>query len=501
MPDSSDKQPMQPPFDVQTVSIDKLDLDLKNSRFPRDAQSQTDAFQLMMATAGDQCMELLRDLTQSGQMNSSDLPIVVEQNGRFVVMEGNRRLTCLLIWRDVERLSKSPDLKRSFHAKAQRLIDASVYAAPSEVLTSVAPNEGAADRWIEGKHTGEERGAGVVAWGAAMKDRRKARHDPTRASRAMAFVDLVSTEYEDDPALLADLETVRTARYSFIQRFVDRGVVREKLGLEFAAGKMSFKHGSADTKSIIAQALSDFAQPKAESGKTWARELDTVDDFTNYLERHSALLPSSATTAQNTVGSKSEDPKGAASGSGGSGATATASNQAGSSQGTSSSAEPNSTPQDTRPPRPTPPRDCIFRSLVLDKCTNRIQEIVRQTSMLSVHQNGEIVAALLRVILELTTYQYLKSNGHTVERSLDRSIKSAILKIEPTASNDLGQAEDTSELNKAFHRTTANDIRLVQYAVHDLRSASTPSETLILADRYEPVLVAMNANMGSQPLT
>ena len=92
MQDSSDKQPMQPPFDIQTVPIDKLGLDLKNSRFPRDAQSQTDAFQLMMATAGDQCMELLRDITQSGQMNSSDLPIVVEQNGRFVVMEGNRRL-------------------------------------------------------------------------------------------------------------------------------------------------------------------------------------------------------------------------------------------------------------------------------------------------------------------------------------------------------------------------------------------------------------------------
>lgn len=501
MPDSSHKQPMQPPFDVQTVPIEKLDLDLKNSRFPRDAQSQTDAFQLMMATAGDQCMELLRDITQSGQMNSSDLPIVVEQNGRFVVMEGNRRLTCLMIWRNVDRLSKSPDLKQSFYAKAQRLIDASAYAAPSDVLASVAPNEGAADRWIDGKHTGEERGAGVVAWGAAMKDRRKARHDPTKASRAMAFVDLVSTEYEDDPALLADLETVRTARYSFIQRFVDRGVVREKLGLEFTAGRMSLKHGSTETKPIIAQALSDFAQPKAESGKTWARELDTVEDFANYLKKHNALLPSSATTAQSRGGSSSEDTSGATSNSGGSGAATTPHNHSENRQGTSSSTRPNLVPQDTRPPRPTPPRDYIFRGLVLDKCTNRIQEIVRQTSMLSVHQNSEIVAALLRVILELTTYQYLKSNGHTVERSLDKSIKTAILKIEPTASNDLGQAEDTSELKKAFHRTTANDIRLVQYAVHDVRSASTPNETLILADRYEPVLIAMNANMGNQPLT
>lgn len=276
MSDNSAKQPMQPPFDVQTVPIDKLDLDIKNSRFPRDAQSQSDAFQLMMSTAGDQCMELLRDITQSGQMNSSDLPIVIEQNGRFIVMEGNRRLTCLQIWRDQDVLSKSADIKRSFQAKALRLIDASAYAAPSEILVSVAPNESAADRWIDGKHTGEERGAGVVAWGAAMKDRRRARHDPTKASRAMAFVDLVSTAYEDDPAFLADLESVRTARYSFIQRFVDRGVVREKLGLEFSAGKMTLKYGATATKPILAQALSDFSQPKAESGKTWARELGHV---------------------------------------------------------------------------------------------------------------------------------------------------------------------------------------------------------------------------------
>lgn len=498
MPDSAVKKPMKPPFPVKSVPLKALDLDVRNSRFPRDAQSQDDALELMVTTAGDDCLQLLRDLTHSGEMNSSDLPIVVQKGNRYVVMEGNRRLTCLRIWHDVEVLAAVDGLEADYRARAERLIGNSAYAVPNQLRVVIAPTEEAADTWIERKHASGAGGAGTVEWGAAMKDRRKARNNPAAASRAMAFIELVSSELEEEHDIQTDLEIVRSKRYTMIQRFVDRGIVRNRLGLEFEAGKMHFAYGPEATKAIVRVVMHDFAQPKADSGKTWARELDTVDDFTKYLDQYAALLPTTPSQAGNATPTPAA-PRPALGG-----GTRSDSVHAGgrpATPGTDSTPAPGDATPDPRPPRPTPPPSYIFRGLVLDQFTNRIQEIVRQTSLLPLQRNSEVVSVLLRVILELSTYQFLKSHGMDVERHLDRSLRSAIKRIEPNASDDLGQAESTSPLCKAFHETTANNIRLVQYAVHDMHSGRTPSEILTLANRYEPVLVAMNANMGNNPLT
>jgi len=214
MPEEQTKQPMQPPFPLENVSVEDLDLDLRNSRFPRDAQSQDDALHLMMTTAGDDCLQLLRDITRSGQLNSADLSIVVKKGGRFVVLEGNRRLTCLRIWRDPAILSADDEIEQAYLSRAERLIADSGYEAPTELRVAIAPSEEAADPWVERKHAGGAGGAGTVEWGAAMKDRRKARNNPAAASRAMAFIELVSTELEDEHDIQADLETVRTKRYT-----------------------------------------------------------------------------------------------------------------------------------------------------------------------------------------------------------------------------------------------------------------------------------------------
>ncbi|SEW33150.1 hypothetical protein SAMN05421595_2133 [Austwickia chelonae] len=501
MPEPEDKLPMRPPFPVKAVNLVDLDLDLRNSRFPRDAQSQADAFHLMMTTAGEDCLQLFRDITRKGQLSSSDLAIAVEKDGRFIVLEGNRRLTCLQIWNNPDLLATDDEIERTYLARFQRLITDSPYMAPTSITVAIAPSEEVADPVVERKHAGGAGGAGTVEWGAAMKDRRRARNNPAAASRAMAFIQLVSTELEDDQEVQADLETVRTKRYTMIQRFVDRGVVRDRLGLKFADGEMTFLYGPEATVDIVRAVLHDFAQPKAKSGKTWARELDTVRDFSDYLEGYERLLPNAARLA---------DPDSATSETGGTSTHSSNGSTPTPDPGTNipqTKGDPGVSTQkgyegeDGRPPRPASPQSHIFRGLVLDQFTNRIQEVVRQTSMLNVQRQTEVASVLLRVILELATYQYLKSHGIEVERYLDRSLRTAIKHMEPSASDSLGQAEDTSPLQKAFHETTSDSIRLVQYAVHDVHSGRTPNEVLILAARYQPVLISMNKHMGNTSLT
>lgn len=364
MGDSSTKQPMRTSFPVQNLPLELIDLDLRNSRFPRDAQSQTDAFELMLTTAGDDCLDMLRDLTRTGRMNSSDIPIVVPHDGRYLMMEGNRRLTCLRLWADPTLLRQNKALEKQYLSRIERLVEESAYTPPAELRVAVALSEADADIWIERKHAGGSGGAGTVEWGSAMKDRRRARNDPTKTSRALAFVELVSGEYADESDVLVALETVRSARYTFIQRFVDRSIVREMIGLEFTEGKMTFRHGAERSLPIIRQVLSDFAQSKAESGKTWARELDTVNDFREYLDKYSHLLPGrepmSANTGDAPRGKKRSDRSmGSNSGSHLSGRINGGREGGGSQSGGYKQTESD----DPRPPRPNPGREHILQDL------------------------------------------------------------------------------------------------------------------------------------------
>jgi hypothetical protein len=458
----------------------------------------------MLNTAGDECIDLLRDLTKTGHLNSSDIPIVVFQEGRYIMMEGNRRLTCLLLWSDPELLYQYEALAEKYFARVERLIDDSRYSAPPELMVAVAQTELDADTWIERKHTGGAGGAGTVEWGAAMKDRRRARNDPTKASRAMAFVELISDSYAEEKDILSSLEEIRSKRYSFIQRFVDRSTVRDIIGLDFSSGKMTFRYGARASLPIIRKILSDFSNPKAASGKSWARELDTVSDFREYLEKYSDIFPLNINdnAVSKTVSDVHHGPRSDVS-------------------NVSQNVEINEVDDghktkdvpskrnessekaivDLRPPRPSRGREHIFRGLMLDKFTSRIQEMARQTSLLNISRHNEMVSVMLRVILDLTAYQFLKSHGmNQVPRDLDKRIKASIKIIDPHASDALGSAENTSPLRKAFHATDPDSIKLVQYAVHDINSGRTPNEILVLADRYTPVLEAMNNHMGSNPI-
>lgn len=498
MVEANSRVAMHSAFPVDTLDLSNLDLDLANSRYPRDATSQDDAMLLMMTTSGEQCMELLRDLTRSGAMSSADIPIVVQHNGRYTVLEGNRRLTCLRLWTDPSLLSKYEELEDRFLARVQRLVSESSYLPPTGIRVTIAPTNEAADNWIDRKHSGGAAGMGTVEWGAAMKDRRRALRDPGKRSRALAFVERVATEYEKDIEINQALEEVRTKRYTMIQRFVNRSSVRDRLGIAFTSGEMTFEYGATLTKPIIRRVLFDFARPKAASGKTWARELDTVDDFDRYLAGYKELLPGRIVRPiaddepdefEPAASTPSHEASDTAEGRGDTG-----------SRNPFAGAEDASSGTDTRPPRPTIKNDFVLRGLRLDRFTNRIQEIVRQTSIISVTRNTEVVSVMLRVILDLACYQYLKSHDQEPDRHLDRRIKAAIKLIEPTASDALGEAETTSALAKAFHATTSNGIRLVQYAVHDIHSGQTPNEVLTLASRYTPLLISMNENMGSHVL-
>lgn len=92
----------------EKVSVDLLDFDTNNPRFTPDkkpATSSDDDIVIQLARSAD-LAELIQSISTSGYINIEPL-IVIERNGRFAVLEGNRRLAAVKALRNEELAKKA----------------------------------------------------------------------------------------------------------------------------------------------------------------------------------------------------------------------------------------------------------------------------------------------------------------------------------------------------------------------------------------------------------
>jgi len=159
--------------DIRVLPLDKIKLDQENVRFGNDvAESQREAIKLMLSDPDDakKILRLAEHIVQHG-LDPTELQLVTpDDDGNFIVLEGNRRLTAL-------KLLQRPDIcpaDRSYKGflKAHNNL---LNGVPENIQCSVVPNRAAGDVWVELKHTGENRGVGRVSWDSDIRDERRAR--------------------------------------------------------------------------------------------------------------------------------------------------------------------------------------------------------------------------------------------------------------------------------------------------------------------------------------
>lgn len=159
--------------DIRSISLDLIKLDQENVRFGGDiAQNQREAIDLMMADP-DESKKLLRLANHMAEhgLDPTELQLVTPDNdGSYIVLEGNRRLTALKL---LQRPDLCPDEKmvKSFVSAHNRLNG----NFPTEIECSVVSSRSAGDMWIELKHTGQNGGIGRVNWDSDIRDERRAR--------------------------------------------------------------------------------------------------------------------------------------------------------------------------------------------------------------------------------------------------------------------------------------------------------------------------------------
>jgi len=273
---------------TKPFAVASLHLDPKNPRLGREVLATAPREIIQYLFEHDKAMEVAESIATRGFFANEPL-LAVRENGKLIVVEGNRRLAALKVLREPGLLEgpKQRQAERFSRRIASQLI--------ATVPVTIAPNRRSTDRLIAGRHIGTP----VLAWegenrasfildkleegydneelrdelGFSLADIQKARQ--TRAIADMAR----SLELPEE--VKAKLENPRAKVFSTLARVFDSSVGREFLrvepdadhGLKGATAKIEFVKG-------FSKLVSDIAL-----GKQSSRTLNKNEDIKTYFKK------------------------------------------------------------------------------------------------------------------------------------------------------------------------------------------------------------------------
>lgn len=211
-------------YDRTDLAIDDLVPDWSNPRLPTMAPDDVTATLAVIRSERKKFIPLLEDIARRGLNPTESLLVTRRDDGKYTVLEGNRRIAALHV------LSRPGALDEEFNEKElARIAKArSAWAGDLVVHCAIMSPQSAA-HWIEGRHTGERSGAGLVPWDSVQVARWEVRKGKKRFDLEM---------YDFVLALGQLSEDAREAEFplSTLKRLLSDGDFREKLGVELTGG-------------------------------------------------------------------------------------------------------------------------------------------------------------------------------------------------------------------------------------------------------------------------
>jgi uncharacterized Zn ribbon protein len=249
-----------PEYRDELILLSNLKLDPTNPRHP-EFESQREIIEWMTSGSGrigEKLVVLAKDIANNG-LNPADRVMVItdeKEKGQFIVLEGNRRITAL-------KLLNNPDLAptKEWQKRFSR-VRPTGYSPIKQIHSVVFENEEKAFHFIELRHLGESRGAGIVPWEAEQKARHDQRlHRKSRHHKALAILDFI----RNDDGI--DTETKGFAGEGFpittLDRILSDKEFRDFLGLCLNTdGEICFRIEPLEVIKPISKIIKDFGSGK-----------------------------------------------------------------------------------------------------------------------------------------------------------------------------------------------------------------------------------------------
>jgi hypothetical protein len=328
-------------------------------------------------------------------------------SGKFIVLEGNRRLAALKILRNPAVLA---DLAIGVAARRrfERLAEAFAAAPIEQVDCFIVADQADAALWIQQRHTGENEGRGIVNWSGIARSRFRGQHP---ALQALDFA-LEHGDFSVDDRAAIDRFPITT-----LERLLSTPSVRKRLGLEIVGKRLTTQLPEAEAIRPLQKIIKDLMH-----GKVNVTKLKSKAQQEEYISSISRNLPDLSKATMPAREILSSQPPGAAA------AQAAARRKA------------------RQPIR----KVLIPKNAALRVTNPKIQEILNELQSLKLDQAPHAISVLFRVFLEISVDHYLDMNS--IEKTVaagpgQRVEKKFKAKIEDALTHMIAQGVDRRSLD------------------------------------------------------
>ena len=272
---------------TKRLAVTSLQLDPKNPRLGRETTARVPREIVQYLFEHDKAMEVAESIALRGYFPNEPLLAYVD-DGRHIVVEGNRRLAALKALREPGLLEGA--LQRQVERFSRRIVSPELL---KKVPVTIAPNRRATDRQIAGRHIGTP----VLAWQAENrasfileKLEEGYDNDELRDSLGFSITDIqearqtraiadMARSLDLPEEVKAKIENPRAKLFTTLARIFDSSVGREYLMVESDP-----EHGlrGKTTKGEFLRAFAKLVTDVA-LGKQSSRSLNTNDDIRAYF--------------------------------------------------------------------------------------------------------------------------------------------------------------------------------------------------------------------------
>jgi len=429
-------------YSYQNINLSELLLNSENPRF-NPVKHQTEAICSMLEDQKEKLIALAKHIIKHG-LNPTDIPLVKPFEKKWLVLEGNRRVTSIKLLNDPELISNNyKKIKTEFKKLNEEIGRKKI----KTIFCVIDPDENTSNEWIRLKHTGQNEGAGIVDWDAQQTGRFNTRLKG-KPDVYIQFLDNIKTDDRIPKDLRENLHNIKKTNLS---RLFSDSSIRNFVGILHENDVISFIDNIND---YFLGLLYDLVNNKISVSNIYHK-----NDRLQYIEDLKARVDKNKKTNNNNGRPSKKQPD-------------ESNNITVNDNPLVRSKSPNygrsyPTKRNTLIP--------LIHHLKIDN--SRIKKIFIELKSLDIKFYRNAIAVLFRVFIELSCDYFIKTNSLknvNVDSKLNQKVEAIATHFENTSTMTKNELKIARKMSSSQHQT--NSVNTFNAYVHNIDYSPIPDD-------------------------
>ncbi|MBM7869279.1 hypothetical protein JOC70_000748 [Clostridium pascui] len=259
-------------YKIEIIKLDQLLINPENFRY-NPVENQYEALETMIKEQGEKVTNLIKDIIDNG-LNPTELIAVTQLDNSYVVLEGNRRVTSLKIINNPDIIK---DIDKKMCNRVNNLLQNKSTHLETEIMCAVFEKEEDSYKWIDLKHTGENKGKGTVPWDTESKRR----FDLKTSGKKPVALQLIDFIKESDKFNKEQKEAIDEISITNIERLIGDPHVRETLGFTLKKGELNKIYPDNELTKGLSKLVADLSKKDFSVKDIYTKDkrLDYISEF------------------------------------------------------------------------------------------------------------------------------------------------------------------------------------------------------------------------------